>query len=314
MVIEVDTERADEALLRHMYEIRRVCHRAVAPQEEPPDQAWGVASMRVTPPGEQRWHGVVGDPVVAFAGLYLPPGVPTGFLRICVLPEHRRRGYGSALLNTALDRARAAGRTHITGVYGDPAAAGFTAATGAERGHSVIACRLDLPAHLPPVPVPGYRAVSWTGATPADLLDSYARARNAIADAPTDSGGRLHDEWTPERVRDEEAAVAERGQQLRVTAIVADSGEIAALTQLVVPPPPQKIVSTEDTAVVAAHRRRGLATWVKAESLALLVADRPDLEVVKTSNAGSNTGMLAVNRALGFTVTSTWTSVVYHLT
>ncbi|MDI1464563.1 GNAT family N-acetyltransferase [Catellatospora sp. KI3] len=313
MVIEVDTERADEALLRHMYEIRRVCHRAVAPQEEPPDQAWGVASMRVTPPGEQRWHGVVGDPVVAFAGLYLPPGVPTGFLRICVLPEHRRRGHGSALLTSALDRARTLGRTHLTGVYGDPAAAEFTAATGAERGHSVIALRLDLPARLAPAPVPGYRAVSWTGATPDDLLGAYAEARNAINDAPTDTGGRLHDAWTPERVRDEEAAVAERGQQLRVTAIVADSGEVVALTQLVVAPPPEAIVSTEDTAVAAGHRRRGLATWVKAESLARLAADRPDAAVVKTSNAGTNTGMLAVNHALGFTTTSTWTTVVYHL-
>ncbi|WP_212825246.1 GNAT family N-acetyltransferase [Catellatospora sp. TT07R-123] len=313
MVTEVDTEHADEALLRHMYEIRRVCHRAVAPQEEPPDLAWGVSGMRVTPPGEQRWHGTAGDPVVAYGGLYLPPGVTTGFLRICVLPEHRRRGHGTALLDAALSRARALGRTHITGVYGDPAAAEFTAVTGAERGHSVIACRLDLPARLAPAPVPGYRAVSWTGPAPDELLDSYARARNAIADAPSDSGGRLHDEWTPDRVRDEEAAVAARGQQLRVTAIVADSGEVAALTQLVAAPPPEVVVSTEDTAVVPAHRRRGLATWVKAESLARLAADRPDAAVVKTSNAGTNTGMLAVNHALGFTVTSTWTSVVYHL-
>lgn len=65
--------------------------------------------------------------------------------------------------------------------------------------------------------------------------------------------------------------------------------------------------------MVAAHRHRGLARWLKAESLAALMAGRPDVPLVRTANATGNAGMLAVNRAVGFTIAATWTNVVLDL-
>ena len=81
--------------------------------------------------------------------------------------------------------------------------------------------------------------------------------------------------------------------------------EVAKLDDAVLVEPPAQVAqgavaSTEDTATVAARRGRGLAGWVKAESLRRLRADRPDVRHVTTTNAAGNEPILALNRRLGF--------------
>jgi mycothiol synthase len=75
---------------------------------------------------------------------------------------------------------------------------------------------------------------------------------------------------------------------------------VAAFTELRFSPAPGTVASTEDTATVASHRGRGLAAWVKAESLERLRAERPGVRLVTTTNAAENEAILAVNRHLGF--------------
>ena len=60
----------------------------------------------------------------------------------------------------------------------------------------------------------------------------------------------------------------------------------------------------ERTAVDAAHRRRGLATAVKAASI--LVTRAAGARCWGTGGAGVNAGSLAVNRALGFELEPAW--------
>lgn len=110
--------------------------------------------------------------------------------------------------------------------------------------------------------------------------------------------------------REQETAVARRGVQLRVTAAVDGTGAVAGFSSLRVPAEPGSVGRTEDTAVVAAHRGQGLATSIKSEALRLLVADRPDVATVITTNDVTNTAMLAVNRRLGFVPVSIWTAAV----
>ncbi len=52
---------------------------------------------------------------------------------------------------------------------------------------------------------------------------------------------------------------------------------------------------------------------MKAGSLAELRLDRPDVELVSTTNAGANAGMLAVNRRLGFLPVATASACVLDL-
>jgi mycothiol synthase len=58
----------------------------------------------------------------------------------------------------------------------------------------------------------------------------------------------------------------------------------------------------QNTAIDQAHRGFGLAKWAKASMLDRIRRERPDVERVRTSNAFSNTPMLAINTALGFKI------------
>ncbi len=74
----------------------------------------------------------------------------------------------------------------------------------------------------------GYRLARWLGSVPDELLASYAAARNAINDAPKgDMAFRMH-EYSPGRVRDEEARARARRCQLRVLAVVSDQSQEVA--------------------------------------------------------------------------------------
>ena len=146
--------------------------------------------------------------------------------------------------------------------------------------------------------VDGYRLASWNGAAPDDLVASFARAREAINDAPS-----VDEEWYAwdvERVRDLERALERRGRQIRVTVALDAADEVVAFTELRVSQTLGDSASTEDTAVVRGHRGRGLARWIKAESLASLRRDRPDVTLVGTTNAEENAAIRAVNERLGF--------------
>ena len=91
------------------------------------------------------------------------------------------------------------------------------------------------------------------GAAPERLLDSFARAREAINDAPVASEEDIA-VWDGERVRDLEAALERRDRDIRVTVAVDGHGEVVAFTELRVSRVPSRLANTEDTAVVAEHR------------------------------------------------------------
>jgi len=196
----------------------------------------------------------------------------------------------------------------LMGWFGLPAGAEFTRAVDGRIGNSRHVQVLTMPARLARSVAPaGYALRSWIGAAPDDLMDSYALALNAINDAPL-SAGEPEYAWTPTLIRNQEAAVARRGLQLRVTVAVDGTGTVVGFSTLRVAAEPGAIGRTEDTAVVAAHRGRGLATSIKFEAVRLLAADRPDVTTVTTTNDMGNTAMLAVNRRLGFVPVSTWTA------
>ncbi|WP_018352624.1 GNAT family N-acetyltransferase [Longispora albida] len=167
---------------------------------------------------------------------------------------------------------------------------------------------LDIPAADPAlweVPAPaGYRVESWNAAVPEEFLVSYAEARTAIADAPSQEHEWEHMAWTPARVREEEAAFAASGQDYRqAVAICEASGEVAGLTEAVVHPAEPEHAQQMDTAVRETHRGHGLGRAIKAELMRSLVAERPAVRQVTTTTASDNVHMIAVNHALGYTDT-----------
>jgi GNAT superfamily N-acetyltransferase len=233
---------------------------------------------------------------------------------VMVRPSFRRRGIGRALFDTIVEAARADGIGSFYGEYAHGDGAAFAHAMGAVEDQRHIVSVLDLRTAVLPDPAPpaGVELRSWVGAAPDDLVESLARARNAMADAPV-PGGLDMPRWTVEEQRRDEERWIVRGVPQHVTVAIA-GGEVLALTGIRVPGwLGARLVHTDDTTTVPHARRRGLATCVKRESLRRLRGVRPDVERVATQNAAHNEAMLAVNRGLGFVPVLTLTTAIVTL-
>ena len=102
-------------------------------------------------------------------------------------------------------------------------------------------------------------------------------------------------------------ALVESGR-VRWTLLVRDpAGTCVGGTEVTYEPWEPAVVHQQNTGIDPAHRGVGLAKWAKAAMLRRLRAERPEAQVVRTDNAFSNAAMLAINDALGFTVTRTRT-------
>jgi GNAT superfamily N-acetyltransferase len=308
-VRQFDVHHLSAAELAEIHEIRSACHRAAAPDEPFPTLAEWSALVTKIPPGVARWHWLADG---GYAGLTRAYASARGRIEICVVPQARRHGIGSALLNEVTEAAKALGCETVIGRVGDHDGTAFAERVGCRAGNSQLRSVLTLPVAGTVSPVSGYMLVTWTGQAPDWLLESYAVARAAINDAPR-SGAIPPEIWSPRRVRDMEQTVAARGRMGLVTVAVSDDQEVAGFTEVRVSPDPGAIASTEDTAVVAMHRGRGLARWIKAESLALLRRVRPDVTTVVTTNDTANAAMLVVNRRLGFVPVGAWTDMVLSI-
>jgi RimJ/RimL family protein N-acetyltransferase len=201
----------------------------------------------------------------------------------------------------------------VHGFHVTPGGAAFCARAGAVDGQRNVRSLLRLAeARLPEPVVPdGWSLVSWTRRAPDELVESFARARAALDDAPTPDGMEFPVE-TPETIRDLEAALERRGREGRVTVALDPEGDVGAFTEVRVTPG-SALAFTEDTATVPAHRGRGLATAVKLESLRRLRAEHPQVEVLTTMNAEENRAMRRVNERVGFAVAATLTTATITL-
>ena len=306
----LDPSSLSAEVMRGLYEVVARCHAEENAEEPCRSPAELKGFLRHAPSAETRDYWVVesASGCAGYAMLAVTRGSQTGRVELLVHPEHRRLGHGSALLGVIRQRAATRGARRLAGRHATEAGSRFASSVGASVTYREVRSllRLPLPEGLEAQPVGGYGLRSWVGAAPDDLLDSFARARKAINDAPG-----FEDEpevWTAARVRDLEAAVARRDRDIRVTVALDSQGEVASFTELRISHAPGSVAGTEDTATVPAHRRRGLGRWVKLESLGRLQLDRPDVRLVSTSNAEENEAMLSLNRSLGFSPVTVYTN------
>lgn len=301
---------ADEELLA-LHTLEMACSPPGEPFREP---ELSLAYYRHWPAGTVRLRWLVEEErALAGSAALLIHGPSLVYAELLVRPDRRRGGIGTALLDTLRDAARANGVRSFFGHYWDEAGAAFAAHAGARSDQRDVRSVLDLrSAALPEPDVPtGWRLVSWVGAAPDELVESFARARDAMNDAPA-PGGVEAPAMTVEEVRRIEETAALRGREVRVTVAVDPGGEVAAFTDLRATPG-SPAASTDDTAVIASARGLGLGRAVKVESLRRLRAERPEVETVSTMNAEHNAAMRHINTQLGFVPTSTLTTAVVTL-
>ncbi|MDH6127323.1 GNAT family N-acetyltransferase [Kitasatospora sp. GP82] len=304
-------ERASAAELRAWYELAVTATAADYPSTPLPPYDSYVQQLRQPTSylGLQRlWVARDNGRLIGTARAVFPTDENSerAITAVRVSARNRRRGVGTRLLQTMLPEIHARGCQRIAGQTKAGAdgekwtnALGFR--TVAQRASHHLDIKRTDPARWQVPLAPGFRIQKWVDTAPGDLVQSFARARNAIADSPTGEASYQHPDWTAERVRQYEARMRGIGESHRyVVAVDERSGAVAGFTEIAIVPQQWSYCHQEDTAVLPEFRGLGLGRAIKASMMRWLTAELPRLEQVHTMTAADNLHMIRVNAQLGY--------------
>ncbi|MDQ3165851.1 MAG: GNAT family N-acetyltransferase [Actinomycetota bacterium] len=316
---ELDPTALSDADAGALAEVANAAEAVDAPFRAPVDAAY-VRRGHLYGHDMQPTHGLLvardGERIVAYAELHISvwDNADVLFVEIEEHPEYRDRGIDDRLLEQALERGRAEGRTNVlgSGWVGSHRLAfwerqGFPVATR-DANRRLVLADLDRPPLAQMLAdaeaaSTDYELVDVPNPAPEELLPSLVAAHSAINDAPLDDLDIEDDAWPAERVRAyEQAMTARRMRMHRLLARRTSDGAAAGHTVVVVEEDRPRIGAQEDTAVIREHRGHRLGLRLKIAMLVLLAEREPQLDYIDTWNAESNTRMIAVNDAIGCVV------------
>ena len=311
---------ADASTATACYEVHRCAHLADEPHE-PPMSAGTFGMVLAT-----GWEGIPGEvwvvpgdttgTVMAFYRLDLPDleNTDRAFIIPNVHPAVRRRGMGRELVRHAAERAADNKRSILDSVVLEGSAGdAFAARIGATLSLDEVRRVQDLRAIAPGTiaslretaerAAAGYSLVTWTGPVPDNYWGHVASVYNAFADAPRGEGVEA-EEWDADRIRERTGRTLRAGHHrgYTVAALHDASGEMAAITEIVIAPEHPEWAYQQITAVTRTHRGHRLGLLVKTAMLEWLASAEPQVERIATGNAATNEHMIAVNEALGYEV------------
>jgi GNAT superfamily N-acetyltransferase len=276
--------------------------------------------------------GGAGTPVV-LGEIRLPllDNVDNAVVNVATRPAYRRRGYGTAMLEYVITRARANDRTRLIGDVCEPMPISepdespttppgvlFATRAGARPVTSEVRRLLrvsdiddvqltrlndDATAHSA-----DYSLLQWEGPAPGEILDDLAVLHSRMTiDAPLEDLDWEPENWTPERYREREQRVVANGQVCLCTVARHDpSGQIVALTDIGLTNDLPEIAYQWATIVLPSHRGHRLGMLVKLANLAYLRSSRPQVRTLNTWNAAINDHMVSINEAIGFRAVERW--------
>ena len=264
--------------------------------------------------------GVEGPLTCGLVELPMKENLTTSYCLVWTPPEHRGRGYGTAMLDHVLDVARAHGRTRAVASVHVPYSTppdgtghpdrDWAGRRGFELDISNVMRVLDLPVPterlraLAEQAAPHHRSYTlrrFRGPVPDDILEEFGRLVGSLmVEAPTGQVDREHEVMDAERIRSDETVFEASGRVKYTTVAVAPDGELAAYSELVVPRYDPMHVYQWGTLVVPAHRGHRLGVATKVHNLQWLQQEAPDRTALVTFNAEVNQHMVAINEALGF--------------
>lgn len=253
-------------------------------------------------PGGRRFVAWLDGQVVGAGGagrVYMhPPDYPALWGSIAVLPEHRRRGAGSALLAAMSDVAREAGKSELMGrtTADRPEAIEFLEHRGFREFERMKVVRLELDGR-PPITIdpPAGVAITSLEVRP-DLVEGvYEVAKEALPDIPGE-GPTVPDTIEEFRTREVDRPQVPYGGF--AVALDVGSGAVIGYANLLLVPGGQKIAWHGMTGVARAWRGRGVASALKRATIAWAQAN--GLDALEGANDIDNAPMRAVNRALGY--------------
>jgi GNAT superfamily N-acetyltransferase len=282
-----------------------------APEQDEQIEAWAEILWRVDQlpfDVEELRHNFERDKKSIWALAYLdgePVGTGVGrtssipaanYAAVRVLPESRRHGVGSALLDAVAEHARDARRSELWGrIRADDAASlGFAEKrgfreVGRERDVMLDLSKVD-PA--PPEPPPGITLVSF--AERPDLMQAVFVVDGEVsADIPSHDTHEpvAYDDWARENLEGPGAVLA-------ACFIALEGDEVVGYTALRRYGAGSPEAENRLTAVRRPWRRRGIATALKVAQIE--AARKAGIEKISTTNDETNIGMRGVNERLGY--------------
>ena len=325
-IVQVDP--ADEDALRAWHATYLEADRRGRPWATP----WMYEEARATaqaPPVASRrvfLNGRVDGEVVCIAQVIFPlkDNLDLVDFHVHTHPDHARRGYATRMLAHVEELASAGGGTTLVAMVdhaydlgptgkGEPGM-DFLMARGFEYslGEIQSTCPLPVPDELLTSLAAeaaerheGYTLRSFVDRCPDDLVESYGRCMGMLlTEAPTGTLEFEQEVFDEERIRSQEAMMAEAGRTGYFTVALDGSGEVVAYTQLAVPRYDPGRAFQWGTLVHPDHRGHRLGLAVKAANLALMQEREEGLTGIVTWNAEVNDHMIAVNRRFGFTPTA----------
>lgn len=233
-----------------------------------------------------------GDKVIG-SGVANRSQVAGGFVAARVVPEHRRRGVGSALLRVLLDHLVDRGFRSVRAHVEDDAAHAFAVRHGFEEVDRQVEQIRTLTPEEPPAP-PFEGVEFWTVSQRPELLQrSFALAQQGYADMVLKTGSAVVpiNEWLLEE------ATLPAG-----TFVALEHGIIVGYAGLNAWTDDPTRAENGLTVVDRRWRGRGLATALKRRQLAWAAAN--GIREVVTWTQEGNEAMQRVNVRLGYTARS----------
>ena len=244
-----------------------------------------------------------------------------GMWFLYVVPEHRRRGLGSAMLAEARRFVAAGGergysRLRTSTPAGARPGEAFVEWAGGERGlvsdqqrcpvASLDADQLQAWRARAGERAAGYSLVAFDGVCPEEHLDAFTAAIPIMNSQPHTAD--VEDVVpTRDEVRENMAGFVRQGNTSWTVCVRDDStGAYVGYTELSFSAYRPWRAQQGDTGIHPDHRERGLGRWLKATTALRLLAERPEVEYIETWNASANAPMLSINRAMGFEVVARW--------
>jgi GNAT superfamily N-acetyltransferase len=312
----------DEAAIEAWFQLRLAWSREMPGDPGPCRTFHGAILTLPWPDEEDRAYlaTVDGVPVgYCSATLHLADNRNVLGCELVVHPDHRHRGYGTALLEQLIAVAGESGCTRLLiEMPMDGPGAPWARARGTRPVMEEMHRRLDLTtvdsaAHdallaQARAHATGYTVLQWTSPIPDEHLAGCAVLEGKMStDMPLDDLAWEPEAYDAERMRRRDAMIVGRGmRQYTSVARHDETGELVGSTTLTRLASLPDHIDQWETIVLDEHRGHRLGLLLKIENLRFARREEPQLRYIDTVNADSNAPMLRVNLALGFEPVRSW--------